>query len=266
MKSKISLALVLFCCTILFGCAGDNDDDGNDNDTPSYNLTDLCTNDSYDTENAKYLTNTMYKILGMLNDLSRVDSHGDFYSDIVERFSSSEADLAGYFEELVVQYRDENNLFFEYAWHDTYYIFYSEDLSQIINSFYIHVTDAFVTLDRNVFCDAKEENLLAYIDSAYMAFGSGAEGTRDNYFSSHEFNGDKSVTIGYVLQALGCTNIVIYGPSGQGLPTSDSTTSVIFDPTEMLISRLGMDYVVPVEELLEEINNNEQLQIYLTIN
>jgi len=210
----------------------------------------LCPDGSYSDSQKQYLTNSMYKLLGMLQEYISRFSYitGEPYPDLVEFFfpyPSSEAALADYFEEIILEYRAESQLQFEYT-RETgsqgHVYFYSTELSSIINSFYIKADGSLATLDRNVFCEASEENLLSYAEGAYMRFGIENKNLIEMPNAPY-----KMVTIGCVLKELGCSNVAVYIP-GPPPPTAGGggpgSYTLIFEPNELVINRLGIQEIV----------------------
>jgi len=141
----------------------------------------------------------MYKMLGMLEEYISRFSYvtGEPHPDFVEWFYTSETDLEDYFEELILQFRDESQFSFEYT-RETgdqgQHYFYSTELSELINSFYIKPDGFLATLDRNVFCDASAEDMLSYVESAYMRYGSE---NKENYIDMANVN-DKMITLPFL--------------------------------------------------------------------
>jgi len=252
-KGQVSRSIIaILCffitavCLSIVGCVYDDDNNESDDTIWYYNQVGLCSDGSYDVEQAQYLTNTMYKMLGMLNEYISRFSYvtGEPYPDLVERGLPA-TELADYFEELILQFRDETQLSFEYTREtiDQRSVnFYSTDFSEIINSFYIKPYGFSATLDRNVFCDASEEDMLSYIESVYMRYGSE---DKKNYIDMANAP-DKMITIGLVLQELGCDNVSVYRKT-EGTPTE---YLVIFEPNELVANRLDIQRVLPVEELI----------------
>ncbi len=209
----------------------------------------LCPDGSYSDTQEQYLTDSMYKLLGMLEEyISRFSYYtGEPYPDLVERFYPEETALADYFENNMLEYQTEAQLQFEYT-RETgsqgHVSFYSTDLSAIINSFYIKPDGFTATLDRNVFCKASQENLLSYAESAYMRFGTENQNLIDMPNAPY-----KMVTIGCVLKELGCSNVAIFRSAtgaGGGGPIA---YKVIFEPNELVTNRLGIQQIVTEAEL-----------------
>ena len=266
MKSKIIPTLLILFCLTIFGCTGDDDNDDIE-DIPTYNQTGLCEDGSYDNEQALYLTDTMFKILGMLDRYIGSYAGGiyeELYPDRLADFYSSHEDMADYFERLIQQFRDETQFPFEYTREvedSGEIIFTSEELSKLINSFIINLWDRTSTLDRNVFCDASEENMLSYIESAYMTTGSELSNLKENWI--YVLSGfDRFVTMGLVLKALGCNNVVIY----QDTKSQFSDYMVYFDPNELVEGRLGIERVLsPLEIMAEYPKVFGDMKLYQTI-
>jgi hypothetical protein len=236
---EIVCALLIAACLCAGGCA-DGDDD---TETGSlwYTHTGLCPDGTYSDTQEQYLTNSMYQLLGMLEEyISRFNYYtGEPHPDRVERFYTSEGDSADYFEELIQEYLQECQVPFEYtrAVGPQGIIFSSTDLSAIVNSFYIKVTDHIATLDRNVFCEASEEDMLAYIEGAYMRYGIENESLIEmaNAWLIME-------TVGYVLKELGCSHIAIFDTGATG--AAPTVYAVIFEPSELVAHRLDIQRIV----------------------
>lgn len=246
-KGQVSRSIIaILCFFIIAVCLSIAscvyDDDNNERDG-------LCPDGSYDVEQAQYLTNAMYKMLGMLEEFCSRFHYltGIPYPDLIERGLPA-TDLADYFEELILQFRDESQFSFEYTREtidQSHANFYSTELSDLINSFYIRYDGFSATLDRNVFCDASAEDMLSYVESAYMRYGRDSYGTKtkENYIVMAAAP-EKMITIGLVLQELGCDNIVVYTNFRAGY-------ILIFTPNELVANRLDIQRVLSLEELME---------------
>jgi hypothetical protein len=236
----VFFSLIITICLFAGGCG-----DGDGGDTQSL----LCPDGSYSDTQQRYLTDSMYKLLGMLDEYISRFSYitGEPYEDLVERFYPSETNLADYCEEIILEYQAEGQAQFEYTRETIsqgHIYFSSTELSAIINSFYIKPDGFSATLDKNVFCEASEENLFSYVESAYMRYGTENENLIDMANAAY-----KLVTIGCVLKELGCSNIAVYITSGEG--AAPTAYTVIFEPNELVANRLGIQHIVPETEMIE---------------
>lgn len=231
--------LFLLAFLVMGGC-----DDEEENDVPAYNSTGLCADGNYETDQSQYLTQTMYKILGMLDEyISRFNwNTGEPDPEFLENFYPSETELADHFEELVAQLGDETEFSFEYERDEN--DFTSTELSALINGYYIKPDGNLATLDRNVFCNTSDEDKLAYIEGFYMRYGNS---DKENWIGMANAP-DKVVTLGWVLEALGCENVELY-------LIDDATPTayyLFFDPGPLVEDSLGIENVLSVKELKEK--------------
>jgi hypothetical protein len=256
----------LFLCLALAGCSSLDDGEGPEDPYPTDRIW-ACSDESYepdtgygtyegnfDLEQPQYLTETMYHMLGMLDEYI---SRGNYWTgrpkpNLVEGFYPGETELADYFEALMLQFRDETPFPFDYS-RETgdqgHHRFYSTELSELINSFYKGPNGYQGTLYRKVFCEASEEDMLAYIEGAYMRYGASYSILNDNYIDMA--NGTrKIVTIGYVLKTIGCDSVSVYVSSCEGCAPGISL--VMFEPNQVVTDRLGIERVISIETLMEE--------------
>lgn len=135
MKSDFYLPLLFVISLTLCGCWDSDNSFNIPDETYSYNLIWPCDEGYYDfetgfgtegdfneIENPQYLTETMFKMLGMLNT-RYMEGALNPTPNLLERFPSDSADLADLFEELILQFGDETGFIFEYTREvDTYRI------------------------------------------------------------------------------------------------------------------------------------------------
>jgi hypothetical protein len=187
-----------------------------------------------------HLSPAMYKMLGMLAEyLSRYKFiAGGTKKGLIETFYPHEARTsARVFENLIEQYRKEERVDFEYykeIGDQGHIFFYSEELSEVFNSFYV-VWGREAILDRTIFFDADIGSKLAFIEGVYLRFGyKNANLIR----MANAFN--KIDIVGFVLKSLGCRNVYIYETWG----TIPRGVELIFDPDDLLKKLLMIESVL----------------------
>jgi hypothetical protein len=194
------------------------------------------------TFNRKNLSPTMYKMLGMLSEyISRFNMNtGKPGKDLVETFYPKEKKMAQIFEGLIEQYRKETKKDFKYykkIGKQGHISFYSEELSKIINSFYV-MMDRVATLDKMIFFDADTNSKLAFIEGVYLRYG------HENTNLIRMVNAlNKMDTIGFVLKTLDCKHVYIYHTMGL-IP---KTVEIIFEPGDSLKRYLKIEAIISKE-------------------
>lgn len=251
----VFFSIIIMLCLFTGGCS-DGDNDVTERNVIQYQNM-LCPDGSYSDAKEQYLTDSMYKLLGMLDEFMGRFSYvtGEPYPDRVELFYSSETDSADYFEDSILKYQAESKKQFNYVRETVSpgrISFSSTDLSTIINSFYIKPDGFTATLDRNTFCRASEGNLLSYVESAYMRYG-----TKNKNLINMANARYKMATIGLVLKKLGCSNVSIFKSSGGGgggsLGGSGGAAEyiVLFEPTKLVTDLCGIVQIVTEANMMQ---------------
>ncbi|MCP4214440.1 MAG: hypothetical protein GY765_07270 [bacterium] len=187
----------------------------------------------------KYLSPTMFKMLGMLDEyISRFDySTGRPKGTLVAGFYPAEDQLAYTFESLILGFRKRQYPGYEYTrvlGKQCHITFYSRELSNIINSFYILVDGRIATLDRSVFLHADRESKLSYLEGAYLRYGI------ENSNVMRMANAlEKVKTIARVLKSLNCQQVRVYASEGS-IPM---IVAVVFQPGEIVRNRLNISMI-----------------------
>jgi len=199
--------------------------------------------------NDKYLTKSMYKILGMLSEYRGVLSlyTGDPRPNHVQGFYKNEGELAEYFEKCMLDYKNECPIEFKYQKliSDGYVRFESKRLSKIINAYYKKV-DRITTLNDTIFFKVPEEYKLNYIMSTYKRFG-------DKNRISMSNAGLKIQTLGKLLKELGCTNVISYY-----VPSVPTLFRVFFTPNALVKSRLQIKKILTQKDIVPELEAQKE--------
>jgi hypothetical protein len=204
------------------------------------------------------LTNSMYKILGLLDEyISRFDFYfSEPIPNYVESFGTGEKIFADYFEQCIQDYRKESGLNFDYSrevFEGGGSIFRSTALSRIINSYYIMI-DREATLDGGIFENTAEENKLSYVESAYKRYG---DHNKNRIRMANGFN--KIHTLATVLKQIGCSDTLTYY-----VIAIPSSSVVVFFPNQQLKTRLNIKQILTRKDLLPELEqirrDNEQAE------
>jgi hypothetical protein len=164
----------------------------------------------------KQFSPSFCEILGILDEyISRFDySNGNLRDSLVERFYPHETKIAKHFTELIETYEKEINQDFKIKkviGNQGHIFFYSESLSNLINSSYILDTSNLASLDKETILSQGVENKIAYLKGIYLRFGSGDEISIANGFN-------KIKTIIAVIQSLEIEGLKLY-KSKDSVPT-----------------------------------------------
>ncbi len=166
----------------------------------------------------RILNHNMFKILGILSEyISRFNTFGNRWEDLVEGFNSKETEIADIFEKLIIQLQKDTNRDFNYSkkiGKQGNIFFYSKSLSKMINSHYM-MKGGIATLDAGIFKKADKKEKMAYIGGAYLRFGKMNRNLIEGA-NCHK----KLVTICKILSDLNCREIALFTPmTGIGVMT-----------------------------------------------
>ncbi len=195
------------------------------------------------TGNEKYLTKSMYKILGMLNEYQGLSMIlGSPPTEYIASFSEDEKDLANDFDQYLQAYKKEIKHDFQYSRTQEGMSFKSTELCRIVYSFFIR-GEGYTTLDSSVVIRASQENKLNYIESVYRRFG---EDKKNSIFMANSF--PKIKTVALVLKELGCPTVIIYAGEFE-IPTVDK---IIFEPSKIIKERLQLRQYITEKDMQRE--------------
>lgn len=205
-----------------------------------------------------HLTESMYEILGMLNEyISRFDyGTGEPIPDLIEYFYPHETNHADRLESLLKSHADMTGL--RRDWRKEikrrgHIYFYSSQWSRIINSFYIKVDRTTATLDTTIFQQASRSEMLRFMQGVYARYGN-----IDKRSAIRMANAPYKIeTIARVLKKLGCSDTVIFV-----LEYIPHLYQVHFNPSSIVIEKLNIEQVV----LKPDMSDSEDWKVYKRIN
>ena len=201
----------------------------------------------------KYLRGSLFNILGMLGEyISRFYAfNGKPIPYYIIDFGPDDKSLINYFEKCIEEYKMTCPVDFDYTKELKpygYIRFNSVKLVKIINAFYIDINST-ATLDSTIFNDASIDDMLNYIEGAYLRFGIK---NKNRIVIANAYY--KIKTIAMVLKKLGCTDVITY--SIFSIPTGNS---VIFKPNKLVRNRLKIKHILNKRDIQPDIDATKEL-------